>query len=41
MFAGPIADFLAAAISVVMLIMEHKEMAVLEAQGDRLEDRNE
>jgi Na+-driven multidrug efflux pump len=34
MFAGPIADFLAAAIAVVMLISEHKNM-------DRLEDCNE
>ena len=41
MFAGPIADFLAAAISVVMLITEHKEMAKLEVQGDRWEDHNE
>ena len=30
MFAGPIADFMAAAISVVMLIMEHREMHKLE-----------
>lgn len=34
MFAGPIADFLAAAIAVVMLNVEHKNM-------DRLEARNE
>lgn len=34
MFAGPIADFLAAAIAVVMLISEHKNM-------DRLENCNE
>ena len=31
MFAGPIADFLAAAIAVAMLIMEHKDMHRLEA----------
>ena len=31
MFAGPIADFLAAAIAVAMLVMEHKDMHRLEA----------
>lgn len=34
MFAGPIADFLAAVISVVMLIIEHKEMHRLEANHE-------